>query len=144
VISSVVKHEFSCYLAFDCLCNCCGLVRRMGHYGAYITLSMIKIMFSLFSWCILSCRVPLPRAVRPPAMPFKVVFCISVGWCRKSSMYGVTQHDVPESIMTCDVPFVHAFVAISTAILSSSLFCKLDRFYRGYVIVVIRCRVMLI
>jgi hypothetical protein len=64
-------------------------------------------------------------------MHFKVVFCIGVGWCRKSSMYGVTQHDAPESIMACDVYFVHAFVAINTAILSSSLFSKLDRFCRG-------------
>jgi hypothetical protein len=131
VVSSVVKHEFSCPLAFDCLYNCCGLIRPMGHYGACITLSMIKIMFSLFSWCILSCMVPLPRAVRPPAMHFKVVFCIGVGWCRKSSMYVVTQHDAPESIMACDVSFVHAFVAISTPILSSSLFCKLDWFCKG-------------
>jgi hypothetical protein len=109
VFSSVVKHEFSCPLAFDCLCNYCGLIRRMGHSGAYITLPMIKIMFSLFSWCILSCTVPLPRAVRPFATPFKVVLCIGVGWCRKSSIYGVTQHDAPESIMACDVSFVHAF-----------------------------------
>jgi hypothetical protein len=103
----------------------------MGHYGVFITLSMIKIMFSLFSWCILSCTVPLSRAVRPPGMPFKVVFCIGVAWCIKSSMYGVTQHDAPESIMACDVSFVHAFVAVSKAILSSSLCCKLDRFCRG-------------
>jgi TM2 domain-containing membrane protein YozV len=33
--------------------------------------------------------------------------------------------------MAYDVSFVHAFVAIGTAILSSSLFCKLDRFCRG-------------
>jgi hypothetical protein len=103
----------------------------MGHSGAYITLPMINIMFSLFSWCILSCTVPLPRAVRPPDMPFKVVFCIRVGWCIKSSIYGVMQHDAPESIMACDVFFVHGFFAISTTILSSSLFCKLDRFCRG-------------
>jgi hypothetical protein len=89
VVSSVVKHEFSCPLAFDFMCNCCGLIRRMGHSGAYITFSMIKIMVSLFYWCILSCKVPLPRAVMPPVMPFKVVFCIGVGWCIKSSMYGV-------------------------------------------------------
>jgi hypothetical protein len=71
-------------------------------------------MFVCFFWCILSCTVPLPRAVRPPAVPFKVVFYIGVGWCIQSSMYGVTQHDAPESIMACDVSFVHAFVAIST------------------------------
>jgi hypothetical protein len=130
VVSSIVKHEFSCPLAFDCLCNCSGLIRRIGHYGVYITLSMINIMFSLFP-CILSCTAPLPRTVGPPAMPFKVVFCIGVGWCIKTSMYGVMQYDAPESIRACDVSFVHAFVAISTAILSSSSFCKVDRFCRG-------------
>jgi hypothetical protein len=46
-------------------------------------------------------------------------------------MYGVTQHDAPESIMACDVSFVHAFVAIRVDILSSSLFCKFDRFCNG-------------
>jgi hypothetical protein len=64
----------------------------MGHSGAYITLYVINIMFS---WCILSCMVPIPRAVRPPVMPFKVVFCIGVGWCRKSLIYRVTQYDAP-------------------------------------------------
>jgi hypothetical protein len=64
-------------------------------------------------------------------MPFKVIFCIRVGWCRKSSMYGVTQHDAPESIVLCDFSFIHAFVAISMDILSSLLFCKLNRFCRG-------------
>jgi hypothetical protein len=131
VVFSVVKHELLCPLAFDCLCNCCGLIRRMGHSGAYITLSIIKIMFSLFSQCILSCTVPLPRAFRPPAMPFRVVFCIGVGWCITSSMYGVTQHDAPYSIMACGVYFMHAFDAIRMAILSNSLFCKFDRFCNG-------------
>jgi hypothetical protein len=84
-----------------------------------MTLSMIKMILSLLSWCILSCTVPLPRAVRSPDIPFRVVFCIGVGWCRKSSMYGVTQHDAPESIMACDVSFVHVFVAIRIDILRS-------------------------
>jgi hypothetical protein len=79
VVYSVVKHELSCPLAFDCLCNCCGLISRMGQSGAYMTLSMTNMMFYLFSWCILSFTVPLPRAVRPPAIPFSVVFCICVG-----------------------------------------------------------------
>jgi hypothetical protein len=126
VVSSVVKQEFSCPCALDCLCNCCGLISWMGHYGAYIMLSMTNIMFSLFSGVILSCTVPLPRDARPPAMPFKVLFCMGVGCGMKSSMYGVTQHDAPKSIMVCDVSFVHAFVAISMAILRSSLFCKFD------------------
>jgi hypothetical protein len=52
----------------------------MGQSGAYMTLSMTNmIIYSLFSWCILSCTVPLPRAVRSPAIPFSVVFCIGVG-----------------------------------------------------------------
>jgi hypothetical protein len=79
VVSSVVKHELSCPLAFDCLCNCYGLINRMGQYGAYMTLSMTNMMLSLFSWCILSCTVPLPRDVRPPSIPFSVVFWIGVG-----------------------------------------------------------------
>jgi hypothetical protein len=50
----------------------------MGHSGAYMTLSITSIMFYLFSCIIMSCTVPLPRAIRPPGMPFKVVFCL--GW----------------------------------------------------------------
>jgi hypothetical protein len=96
-----------------------------------MTLSMIKMIFSLFYWCILSCTAPLPRDVRPPAIPFRVVFCIGVGWCRKSSMYWVTQHDAPESIMVCDVSLVHVSVAIRIAILRSSLFCKFERCCNG-------------
>jgi hypothetical protein len=46
-------------------------------------------------------------------------------------MYGVTQHDAPESIMECDDSFVHVFVAIRIAILCISLFCKFDRFCNG-------------
>jgi hypothetical protein len=92
---------------------------------------MINMIFSLFSWCILSCTVPLTRDVRPPGIPFSVVFCSGVGWCRKSSIYGVTQHDAPESNMACDVSLVHAFVAIRIAILRSSLFCKFERFCSG-------------
>jgi hypothetical protein len=92
---------------------------------------MIHMIFSLFSWCILSCTVPLPRAVRPPAIPVRVVFCIGVGWCMKSLIYRVTQHDAPESIMACDVYLVHVCVAIGIAILRSSLFCKFERFCNG-------------
>jgi hypothetical protein len=49
----------------------------------------------------------------------------------KSLMYCVMQHDEPESIIACDVSFVYAFIAISTAILRSSLFCMVDLFFRG-------------
>jgi hypothetical protein len=79
----------------------------------------------------MSCKVPLPSVIRPPDMPFNVVFWISVVWCMKSSMYGVTQHDAPESIIACDVSFDHALFAISMAILRSSLFCMFDLFFRG-------------
>jgi hypothetical protein len=70
-------------------------------------------------------------AVRPPAMPFKVVFCMGVGCCMKSLLYGATQHDAPESIMACDVSFVHACVAISMDNFRSSVFCKFDLFCSG-------------
>jgi hypothetical protein len=96
-----------------------------------MTLSMINMIFSLFYWCILSCTVPLSRAVRPPDIPFRVVFYIGVGWCMKSLIYGVTQHDAPNSIMACDVSLVHVFVAIRIAILRSSLFFKFEQFCNG-------------
>jgi hypothetical protein len=64
-------------------------------------------------------------------MPFTVVFWMGVGWCMKSSMYGLMHHDAPGSLMACDVSFVHSCVAISMAILRSSLFCKFVLFYRG-------------
>jgi hypothetical protein len=96
-----------------------------------LLLILFFLCFLELFWVILSCTVPLPSAVRPPAVPFKVVFWMGVGWCMKSSMYGVTHQDAPESIMACDVSFVHMFVSISMAILSSSLFCKFDLFHRG-------------
>jgi hypothetical protein len=46
-------------------------------------------------------------------------------------MYGVTKHDAPESIMACGAFFVHTFVALSTAILRSSMSCEFDLFCRG-------------
>jgi hypothetical protein len=46
----------------------------------------------------------------------------------KSSICGVMQHDAPKSIIACDVYFLHVFVAISTDILRSSLFCMVDLF----------------
>jgi hypothetical protein len=49
----------------------------------------------------------------------------------KYLIYGMTQHDAPESMIACDVSFVHVFIAIRIAILSSSLFCIVDLFYRG-------------
>jgi hypothetical protein len=71
-----VNHEFLCPFALDCLCNCCGLISRIGQSSTYITLFINNIVLSLFSWSILSCTVPLPSAVMPPATPFKVVY-----WC---------------------------------------------------------------
>jgi hypothetical protein len=73
----------------------------------------------------------MPSAIRPPDMPFKVVFWMGVGWCIKSSIYGVIQQDALESIIACDVSFLHPFVAISMAILRSSLFYIFDLFCRG-------------
>jgi hypothetical protein len=49
----------------------------------------------------------------------------------KSSIYGVTQHDAPESFMAWDVSLVHMSVAIRISILRSSLFCKLDQCCNG-------------
>jgi hypothetical protein len=94
-------------------------------------LSIISIICSLFSWVILSCTFPLSSAVRLPAIHFKVVFLIGVGWCMKSAMYGVIQHDAPASIIACGVSFVHVFFAISTAIFRSLLLCMVDLFCRG-------------
>jgi hypothetical protein len=67
----------------------------MGQPGAYIALSIISIIGSLFVWFILSCMGPRPKSVKPPAIPFSVVFWIGVGFIKKSSRYGVTQHDAP-------------------------------------------------
>jgi hypothetical protein len=64
-------------------------------------------------------------------MHFNAVCCMGVGCCMKSSMYGVTHHDAPKSIIACDVYLVHAMVVISMAILKSSFFCKFDLFCRG-------------
>jgi hypothetical protein len=74
VFSSDVKHECSYPFAMDFRCSCCGIISLIGKSGAYITLSITNIFVSLFSCFILSCMVPLPIAVRPHAMPFKVVF----------------------------------------------------------------------
>jgi hypothetical protein len=49
----------------------------------------------------------------------------------KSSIYGVTQHDAPESIMAWDFSLVHVFVAMRISILRSSLFCKFDWCCKG-------------
>jgi hypothetical protein len=49
----------------------------------------------------------------------------------KSSIYGVTQYDAPESIMVWDDYFVHVFVVMRNEILRSLLFCKFDRCCNG-------------
>jgi hypothetical protein len=51
----------------------------MGQSSAYIALSIISIIGSLLIWFNLSCMVPRPKAVKPPAIPFSVVFWIGVG-----------------------------------------------------------------
>jgi hypothetical protein len=50
---------------------------------------------------------------------------------RKYSMYSVTPHDVPESIIAYETSFVQALLDMSIAILSNLLFCSLDLFCRG-------------
>jgi hypothetical protein len=78
-------------------------------------------MSSLLFFITFSCMVPLPRDVRPPAIPSMVVFCIGVGWFEKSSRHGVTQQDVTESISACVISCVEALLAINITILSSAL-----------------------
>jgi hypothetical protein len=91
----------------------------MGQSGAYITLSIMSMSGSFLVWLILSCMVPRPNAVNPPAIPFSMVFWIGVGWIMKSSRYVVTQHDAPESMIYCGVDFLEAFVVINTATFNS-------------------------
>jgi hypothetical protein len=57
--------------------------------------------------------VPLPKAVSPSAIPFKIVFWMGVGWFKKSSRCEVMQHDVPESIITCVIFCIEALLVIS-------------------------------
>jgi hypothetical protein len=49
----------------------------------------------------------------------------------KSSIYGVTRHDAPESIMVWDVSLVLVFVAMMIAILRRLLLCKFVRCCNG-------------
>jgi hypothetical protein len=44
------------------------------------------------------------------------VFCRGVGWFKKSSRYGVTQHDAPESMSACVNYCVEVLVAINITI----------------------------
>jgi hypothetical protein len=50
----------------------------IGQSGVYMMLSITSINVSWFYCIVFSCTVPLPSAVRPPAVPFRVVFCIGV------------------------------------------------------------------
>jgi hypothetical protein len=52
-----------------------------------------------------------------------------VGWCKKSSSYGVTYHDAPESMIDCVISCAEAFIAIKIAIFNRILFwsCVLFR-----------------
>jgi hypothetical protein len=75
--------------------------------------------------------VPHPKAVNPPAIPFCELFCIGVGWCKKSSRRGMTHHDAPKSMIACAVSCIEAFIAIKMAIFKSVLFCKFVLVYIG-------------
>jgi hypothetical protein len=68
------------------------------------------------------CMVPLPKAVIPPAIPFKVIFCMGVGWFINSSRWGVMKQDAPDSIIACVISFVYVLLAMSMAIFSRLLF----------------------
>jgi hypothetical protein len=81
-----------------------------------------KMIGFLLFFYTLSRMVPLPKTMSPPAIPFKVVFCMGVGWFNKSSRCGVTQHDVPESIIDCVISCVNALLAISMLFLAVSCF----------------------
>jgi hypothetical protein len=85
-------------------------------------LSITKIIGYLLLCFTLSCMVPLPKAMRHPAIPFKVVFCMGVVRLKKSSRCGVTQQDAPESIIDCVISCVKALLALSMAIFNSVLF----------------------
>jgi hypothetical protein len=87
-----------------------------------MTLHITRMIGSLSFCFTLSCIVPLPNAVSPPGIHFKVVFCMGVFWFKKSSRCGLTQHDAPESIIACVISCVEALIAISTAIFNSVLF----------------------
>jgi hypothetical protein len=93
----------------------------MGQSGAYITLSINSMSGSWLSCFIHSCTVPLLRVVSPPDMPFRVVFCIGVGWFIKYLMYGVTQQYAPESTIACEISYAQALLNMSIAILSNAL-----------------------
>jgi hypothetical protein len=80
---------------------------------------------SLLVWFILSCMVLRPKVVKPSGIPFSVVLWIGVGFIKKSSRNGVTQHDAPDSMITCVVSCVEPFIVIKTAILNSVLLCQI-------------------
>jgi hypothetical protein len=88
-----------------------------------MTLSIISIIVSLLFCLLLSCMIPLPKAVNPPYIPFNVVFCIGIGCCKKYSRCGVTSHDAPKSMTDCVISSVESFVAIKIDIFKSVLLC---------------------
>jgi hypothetical protein len=87
-----------------------------------MTLLIIKMIGAIYFCFTLNCMVPLPKAVSPPAIPFNAVFCMGAGWFKKSSRYGVTHHDTPESMIDCVNSCVEALVAINIAIFNSVLY----------------------
>jgi hypothetical protein len=72
-----------------------------------------------------------PNDVKPPGIPFSVVFWMGIGVIKKSSRYGVTHHDAPKSMMACVVSCVEPCVAIKIAILKRVLFCNIDLAWIG-------------
>jgi hypothetical protein len=84
---------------------------------------------------LLSFMVLLHKAMSPPVIlviPFKLVFCMGVGWFKKSSRYGVAQYDAPKSIIACCViSCVEALLASSITIFNNVLFWLSVLVWRG-------------
>jgi hypothetical protein len=75
--------------------------------------------------------VPLRKAICPPDIPFKVIFCLGGGRFQKLSRYGLTQHNATESTIACVNSFVEALVAINITNFNSALFSSCVIVCRG-------------
>jgi hypothetical protein len=69
--------------------------------------------------------VPHPKVVKPSGIPFSVVFWIGVGFIKKTSRYGITQHDAPASMIACVISCVELLIVIKIAIFNSVLLCQI-------------------